>query len=142
MSYRQLYDDAANDADKSFVVPAGFRYKILYAHAEFVTTATVSNRLLGMEVLDASANHAYHAIAGSDQTPSSDREYVYFPNGAPETSFRDNHIIVPIPKELILLSGWTLRFHDENEVDLAADDLTVSVMVDSRLLNEANQYPG
>jgi len=51
-----------------------------------------------------------------------------------ETSFIDSSIQVPVPKNLILLTGWTLRVYDETAVDAAADDMTVSFLVKERTL--------
>lgn len=142
MSTILLQDLLDNDSDKSFVVPAGVRYHVYYGSVIYVSTAVAGNRLIALEVLDGSSNHIFHSIAGSVQAASGTREYMFQPTGTPETTFRDDHIVVPIPEKLIILPGWTLRIHDENEIDLAADDMEVNFVVDSRELNRFDENAG
>ncbi len=134
MSSRQIFDDAANDSDKSFVVPAGRRYLIHYGQVTLVTTITAGARQVALEVQDDLANIVFRSLAGATQAVSLTREYHFAPNPVREAAFINGQIMVPIPPTLILLPGWTLRIYDTAAIDAAADDMTVSLLIEDREL--------
>jgi len=106
MSSRQIYDAVADDSDKSVVVPADRRFKILYGFVELITTATGGNRQIAIEILDDSANVVFRSLAGAVQAASLTREYHFSPNVVREAAFVNTQILIPIPPDLILLPGW------------------------------------
>lgn len=123
-----VFNSTANDSDKSFVVPGNEQWQINGGLITLVTTATVGNRLLVMEVQDDSSNVVFAIAAGAVQAASGTVKY-YFSVGAPrETTVVNGYLSVNCPGELFLSGGYTLRFYDVNAVDAAADDMTVSFM--------------
>lgn len=130
MATRNLYDAVADDSDKPIVVPAGRRYKLLYGMVTLVSTAVVGNRQMALEIIDDSANVVFRSLAGAVQTASLTREYHFAPNPVREAAFVAGQIMVPIPPDLIILPGWTLRLYDSAAIDAAADDMTVSMTID------------
>ena len=120
------FDAATNDSDKSFVVPDNEMWELNFAHVLFTSTATVGNRQILMELIDADNNIVLDLAAGALQAASLVRHYAFLQGIYRETSFVDNEIQVPLPQAGFLLPGWTLRVYDENAVDAAADDMTVS----------------
>lgn len=120
------YDATANDSDKSWTVPANRRWKISWIHVAYTSTATVGNRQLKMEVLDSGSNLRIDAHAGAVQAASNTYHYEFMKGIYRETSFVDNSIQVPIPYDVVIPAGWSLRIYDESAVDAAADDMTVS----------------
>jgi hypothetical protein len=93
-------------------------------------------------VLDDAAKLAFKSIAGAVQAESLTREYHIAPNQSRETGFINGHILIPIPPELILLPGWSIRVYDSIAVDPTADDLTVSLTIDDRELKRADVNAG
>lgn len=142
MGTRNIFDDVVNNSDKPFVVPAGRRYKLYHAFIELITTATVGNRQMALEVQDDSANVVFRSLAGTTQAASLTREYHFAPNPVREAAFVNGQIMVPTPPDLILLPGWTLRVYDTAAIDAAADDMTVSLTLDNSDLNRLDPAAG
>lgn len=124
-----IFDAAANDSDKSYTVPDGEMWKLLYANIKLVTTATVGNRQIRMSVLDADANEVGYISAGAAQAASLTRNYGFMQGIYRETAFVDGMIQVPIPMDLYLPAGYTVRFYDSAAIAAAADDMTVAIGV-------------
>ena len=120
------YDATLNDSDKTFTVPDGEMWRLLYANATFVTTATVGNRQIRMEVSDPSGSPMGYISSGAVQAASLTRHYGFMQGIYRETSFIDGMIQIPIPLDLYLPAGATIRFYDSAAVDAAADDLTIA----------------
>jgi hypothetical protein len=120
------YDADLNDSDKTFTVPTGEMWRLLYANATLITTATVGNRQVRMEVSDPSGNPMGYISSGAVQAASLTRHYGFMQGIYRETSFIDGMIQIPIPVDLFLPAGATIRFYDSAAVDAAADDLTVA----------------
>lgn len=121
-----VYDAVANDSDKSWTVPDGEMWKIIYANVILVTTATVGNRQIRFSVSDADGNDVGYIPAGAVQAASLTRSYGFMQGIYRETAFIDSMIQVPIPTDLYLPSGYTVRFYDSAAIAAAADDMTVS----------------
>lgn len=141
MASRQIYDEVADSSDKEWVVPDGRRYRVFYGSVILVSTATVGNRQMALEIQDDSANVVFRSLAGAVQVASLTREYHFAPNPVREAAFVNTQIMVPIPPKLILLPGWTLRVYDTAAIDAAADDMTVSVLLEDRdmIVDDPNQ---
>lgn len=132
MATRLLFDETADDSDRSIVVSAERRYKIIYGQILLVTTADVGNRQIALEVIDDSANVIFRSLAGAVQAASLTREYHFAPNPVREAAFVNGQIMVPIPPELIMLPGWTLRLYDTAVIAVAADDMTTAFVIEDR----------
>lgn len=121
-----VFDDTANDSDKSFVVPDGEMWKINFAYATLATTATVGNRQIVLRVLDENGNSIFDSHAGAVQAASLTLDYGFYQGIFRETTFVATEIQCPIPADLYMKAGYTLRMYDAAAIDAAADDLTVS----------------
>ena len=126
MTILSTFDNTADDSDKSFVVPDGRQWRIHWLHTRLITTATVGNRQFGISILDDSSNVVLDLHSAAVQIASLTRHYECMQGVFREGSFSADAIHVPLPIDLILLPGWTLRVFDENAIDAAADDMTVS----------------
>lgn len=142
MASKLILDVVVDLSDKSFVVPAGRRYRLYYGQITLISTAVVGNRQMALEVQDDSANVIFRSLAGAVQAASLTREYHFAPNPVREAAFVNGQIMVPTPPELILLPGWTLRFYDTAAIDAAADDMTVAALVENRSMKRYDQNAG
>lgn len=142
MSTKQLYDAALGDSDKSFIVPTGRRYRLLYGQITLTSTAVVGDRRIAIEIIDAASNIAYKSISGAVQAASLTNEYHLTVNQSRELAFIAGHIAVPVPQELILLPGWSFRVYDTVAVDPAADDMIVNLVIDERSMTRADPDSG
>jgi len=126
-SLHRKYDAALNDSDKSWTVPDGETWEILYAHVIFTSTATVGNRQLRFIVKDASGNIAIDVHAGTVQAASVTARHYSFKQGVyRETTVVDGELECPIPEDCVALGGDVVQFKDNAAIAAAADDMTVS----------------
>lgn len=124
-----IFDDTANSSDKTYTVPAGEMWKMCQAFATLVTTAAVGNRQIRFAVTDEIGNQIGYLAAGATQAASQTRAYGFMQGIYREASFIDNMIQVPIPIDLYLQAGSTIRFWDSAAIAPAADDMTISMTV-------------
>lgn len=132
MGIERTRDAAANDSNKTFTVPAGKRWNLLYANVELISTATAGNRQIVLQILDATAgNVMFEAVAGLVHSNNTTREY-NFGSGLPrETAEVAGQVAVPIPENLILGAGMAIKVFDSAAIAAAADDMTVAFTVDA-----------
>lgn len=123
----RLYDATANDSDKTFTVPAGELWKINNAHVTLVTTATVGNRQIVIEVSDAGGALMGRISAGAVQAASLTRHYSIMQGTYRESAFVNADIQIPMPADLYVKSGCTIRVYDSAAVAAAADDMAVRI---------------
>lgn len=124
-----LTDTDANDSNKTFTVPTGFIYEILFGQVTMVTSGTAGNRQMVIQILDDDDVEVATIRAGAVQAASTTR-YYNFVQGVPrETSFIDDSINIAIPDEFIALPGYDVVIKDIDAIDAAADDMTVQLMV-------------
>ena len=126
----QVSDVTLNDSDKSFVVPSGVTHRILCGNVDYTTSATVTSRQLEFHILDESSNILYKMSAGSTHSPSLTVNYGLLTAGVRNTSLVNGELIVPIPVDCALKSGWSLRIFDSAAIDPAADDMLVRLIVE------------
>lgn len=132
VSYK--FDSDANDSDKSWVVPTGKVWYINWAHVILTTTATAGNRVMTLEVLDDSSNDVLDIHPGAVQAASNVYHYTFMQGVYREATVNTTAIVspvtgtlqIPIPKDLMLKPGWTIRIYDAAAIAAAADDMTVS----------------
>ena len=125
-------EESANDSDKSFTVPANTEWLVKSIWVELITTATVGDRQLEIQIQDDSSDVIGSIRAGVVQGASLTRNYLFALGIADLTSFRDTDLMMtPIP-ELWLPAGYVVKVFDNNAVDAAADDMVVQVRYASR----------
>lgn len=126
-----LIDEAADDSDKSFVVPADTERLIYGVRVSLATTATAGNRQIVIEVQDDAGKVVSRVLAGAVQAASLTREYNFGLGAADWSAFVGDYLSNALPV-LKLSAGWTLRVFDSGAVDAAADDMSVFVSGDER----------
>lgn len=124
--------NTADDSDNTFVVPDSTEYQILSVYISLTTTATVGNRQMVVQALDASNNVIMGVRAGLTQPASTTRVYEFAPGMVQDVAFRDtDYASVALPP-LMLAGGQKLRVYDKAAVAAAADDMVVNVQIASR----------
>ena len=131
MAIKLIREATANDSDKSFTVPGAETWKVMFGHVILASTATVGNRQLLITVADENSNIIFNTYAGAVQVASNTYNYTLAQSATRETTVVANSLQVPIPQDLILLPGYTIRVYDVTAVDAAADDMTVSLLVNT-----------
>lgn len=125
-------DEGLNDSDKSFTVPASTRWCVKWIWVELISTGTVGNRQITIEIQDSAADVIAIVKAGIVQAASITRYYLFAPNVTELTAFRDTSYLSTIMPEWILPAGYIVRVYDSAAVDAAADDMVCQVMIESR----------
>lgn len=126
-----LSDETTNDSDKSFTVPAGRNWHVLWVWVEYTSTAAVGNRQLVIQTQDTAADViAEPARAGVVQAASLTRNYMFASSLADLLGFRDTaYLTTPLPPTLILGPGDIIRIYDNKAIAAAADDMIVQMKV-------------
>jgi hypothetical protein len=125
----QQSDVLADDSDKSFIVPAGYTWEVLSIRIVYVSTATAGNRQMCIEFTDGTSV-ILRVIVGIVQAASLTRNYNFAKGMNDMTAFRDtDHLMTPLPDDLHLLPGYTVRVYDKAAVAASADDMSVYMMV-------------
>lgn len=121
-----------DDSDATFVVPASTEYEILSIYVTLASTATAGNRLMSVQVLDASDNIIASLVAAVAQAASLTYRYLFGVGLADAVAVRDStYVTVSLPL-LFLAAGQKLRVFDKAAIAAAADDMTVRVQIASR----------
>lgn len=124
-----LSDTDLNDSNKTFTVPTGFIYEILFGSVELTTSATAGNRQIIMKITDPNDVEVISLHAGATQTASNTKTYNFVQGVPRDTSFVDGTMNIPLSDELVALPGYKIVIYDSAAVDAAADDMTVQLMV-------------
>ncbi len=119
-------DATADQSSKTFTVPDDEQWRLNWAHVVFVSNATVGNRRIVMDVLNASDAVLIDMGASAVQAASVTRHYQFLQGIYRETDFIQGELEVPMPQDLWLTAGMKLRFRDEAEIAPAGDDMTVT----------------
>lgn len=125
-------DEAADDSDKSFTVPANTRWRIQSIWVELTTTADAGDRQMGIDVLDDSSDVILQIRAGIVQAASVTRYYLFAPHVTELTAFRDTDQLTTIFPELELPAGYIVRVWDTDAIQAAADDMVVQMLLKAR----------
>lgn len=122
-------DAALNDSDKLFTVGAGKEWEISFITASLISTATVGNRQMRLEIGDGT-NLFWFKNWGLVQAASLTRTYYAGPSLPDDTAFDagGRTRILLEPSRIILPAGWTIRVYDSAAIAAAADDLTVRIL--------------
>lgn len=122
-------DAALNDSNKSWVVPDGEMWKILWAHVRYTSSADVGNRQMTFLIKDADGNEIFDIAAGIVQAAGLTRHYNFAQGVYRETAFAADELQTPIPVDCYLPAGYTLQFYDSAAVAVAADDMIVNFAI-------------
>jgi hypothetical protein len=128
----QYSDFAFNSSNKLVLVPVGKQWRLVSVYVTFISSATAGNRQLDLLLLDASGNLMGKYIAGAVQAASVTRLYSFAVGHPQDTAFTNTLMLRAIGSEVILSAGFGLRVWDSTAVDAAADDMSVTVLVDER----------
>lgn len=124
-----VFDNAANDSNKTFTVPNGEVWKLNFAHITLATSADVGNRQMEMLIADEDGNTMISLAAGAVQAASQTRDYHFMQGTFRETAFVANELQTPFGHDVYLPAGWSIRFRDSAAIAAAADDMTVALQV-------------
>ena len=129
-----VLDAAANDSDKSFIVPAGKIWDVKAIHIEIATTATVGNRSLiaiftnGTSTVFASPRTANIAASNTGVLNLS-RHYAAMGSTSSNAPLLSG--VAPgggmygtLP-DMLLPAGYVIRAYDIGAIDAGADDMPV-----------------
>ncbi len=129
MGFQVLSDTVANDSDKSITVGTGISYKLISGSVQFTSTATAGNRQLELRVKDELGNVVFKVAAPSVQAASLTYNYS-FGSGIPASTVVALTVMMPIPEDMILLSGWSIQIIDSAAIAAAADDMNMFFLVE------------
>lgn len=124
-----LKDDTENENSKTFTLPTSTGFRLLWLHVDFVSSATVGNRRVTLELLDENDAEILHLPAGAVQAASNSYHYTFGGGDYRETTVIGDGLLVSVPREFIIFPGWKLRVRDLADVDGAADDMEVYAML-------------
>ena len=99
--------------------------KMKWMHVEYTSDATVGNRQIRVELLNAAGTHVYDARAGTTQAASLVRDYAFMWGTFRETSFVDGQIHVPFPQEIIVPANYTFKVYDQADIS-SSDSFVLS----------------
>jgi len=126
----QISDVTLNDSDKTFTVPSGKQWRLLYGAVTLVSTATMGNRQVGIRFEDADGNIVWRFLANATQAASLTEHYILNPNADDVSEATGNRHVLPIPRESWLPENFRVHILDTIVVDAAADDLTIRFVVE------------
>lgn len=123
-----LEDTNLNDSDKIFTVPENTEWELLWIWVEYISTATVGDRQLEIQLQSSGSNIIAQWQPGTIQSESLTYNYL-FGTGDPDLeSPRDtSYLMTPMFGAAFLSAGQKIRIWDNNGVDAAADDMTVKI---------------
>jgi len=125
----EVIDAALNDSNKTIVVPAGKRWKILYGQIILITTASAGNRNMQIRFRDSNGNEIYRIGTLNVQVASTTERYNLGQFGDIAESATGIHSF-PIPINMILDGNFEIQILDSQAIDAAADDLFINLIVD------------
>ena len=103
--------------------------KIVYIHADYTSTATVGNRQIRLALIDNLGNTVFDAHAGAVQAASLELHYSFAQGVYRETAFVDSQIQVPIPQDIVIPAGYSIKVYDVANVD-SNDDFIITYQVE------------
>ncbi len=125
-------DVVINDSDKSFVVPNGEEWEVLYVQAQLITTSDAGTRQMVLEILGAGAELLGRYSAGATQGISLTERYNWGPSLTDQATPISLELTVSMPSNLRLGPGFTLTVKDIAAIQPAADDMEVRFAVARR----------
>lgn len=122
-------DEAVNDSDKTFTVPANKIWIVNSIWVELISTASAGTRQMVVQIQDGAADVIGEMRAGVTQIASLTKNYM-FGQGVPDlVALRDTTFIsTPLPP-IVLPETFKVRVFDKAAIAAAADDMVVQMMV-------------
>lgn len=119
-------DENENSSDKTFTIPAGMEWQILWIWVELTTTATSGLRQLEIQIQDSDSVPIGQFQTGVTQSAGLTYKYL-FGIGLPDlTTVRDgNNLMTPLPAGTFLAESQKIRIWDNKAIDASADDMFV-----------------
>jgi hypothetical protein len=115
--------------DKTFTVPSGRLWQVLWIWVEYTSNATVGDRQLQVAFCDTEDDVIGQLRPNVVQAASLARRYMIGPSLANQAAFYDtDHIQTPMPPTIFLPAGYDVRIRDINEVS-ATDNMVIQMMI-------------
>ena len=122
-----VYDSTANDSDKSFTVPVGKVWQLLWVRYRISTTATVGNRIMAVYITNGVNNIASGTVSAVIAASKVGVGMYGFGVGLGTTSMNaDVSTEGPLPL-MYLPAGTVIRIYDIAAMDATGDDLEVTL---------------
>ena len=121
-------DVALNDSDKTFTVPAGKLWCLKFLQAKLISTATVGNRQMRIEIGDGT-NLLWYINFGTTQAASLTRYYYAAADLPNDVAFSVDKIRAWM-LTWVLPAGYTIRLYDSAAIAAGADDLEFRLLVE------------
>lgn len=127
-------DENANDSNKSFSVPAGLDWHVMWIWVEYTAGTTAGTRQLAVIIQDSAGDTIMEIFPGvAPSTISVLTKYMFAPGAADLTAERDSdYISTPLPPTLILPELFTIQIMDQAAIAADSDDMLVQMMVMDR----------
>lgn len=129
VNIEQISDLSLNNSNKTFIVPSGKQWRLLFGHIAFTTTATVGSRKITFILEDAEENDLFLIHASGGQIASLTNFYS-FQTSSNLQAIGPDLFLIPIPGRTILPENFRIHILDSKSVDPAADDLIVRFIVE------------
>ena len=124
-----IVDENLNDSYKTLTVDSAEIWHILWIWVEFTATATVGNRNMRIIIRDDSDDRIYQYNSNTNQAASDNWTYLFTSQLVHSNLGGIPSIHIPIPAKLYLPAGYDIDIGDGNNVDAAADDMIIQMMV-------------
>jgi len=105
--------------------------RLLWAHLDYTSAVGAGNRQIEMSLLDPSGTSYFDTFAGTTQAVSLTYHYEFLQGIYRETSVSANSLQCPFPKDFIIPGGWSVKFHDNADIDATNDSLTLTYQTES-----------
>jgi len=133
-----IYDETANDSDKTWTVPAGRKWDLKSIEVGILADATVGNRLLEWSISNALGNviaiginsGAIAAAAYGGMFICNSTNVAAAPVRRSLVNPANNNGVFQydtLPSPCILPAGYVIRVWDLGAVSVAGDDMTVAI---------------
>lgn len=123
----------AGNAQVDFTPKENQAYRVLFGHGIVACDGTAANRRFKYTLYDENAKKVGDGHAGAVAVADDTREYSLKQGIFRETSFIDDDVEVPLPKDFVVPPGFTLRFEVTN--GQAGDVWEISLAVDAGALS-------
>jgi len=128
----KVQDTVVNDTNKTFTVPTGKKWKLLYGRIDLTTDANVANREIRMNFDDDAGASIYSPRALNVQTASTSERYNLGQFADVSEPTAGNHYI-PIPVNSILLEDFSINILAS--AGQAGDDMNISLIIEESDMN-------
>ena len=125
-------DEDADNSAKTFTVPANTEWEIQSVWVELTATADAGDRQMAIDILDDSADVIAQIRAGIVQVAEAVRYYLFSPDVVELEAFRDTDYLSTLIPRWCLPAGYAIKVWDKDEIQAAADDMVVQMMIKSR----------